>query len=193
MAEGPPQTVTRLLFEWRAGRESALDELMPHVHDELRRLAHRFMSGERAGHVLQTTALVHEAFVRLVQSDLPFQDRAHFFAVSARQMRRILVDHARERASLKRGGGARPVELEESQILAPSRPVDLLDLDRALERLAGHDRRKAAAVEMHFFGGMGHDEIAHVLGVSASTVRQDLRVAKAWLASELDGASGDGP
>jgi RNA polymerase sigma factor (TIGR02999 family) len=184
--------VTRLLHEWRAGRAQALAELMPRVYDELHRLAHRSMRGERAGHVLQTTALVHEAFVRLVGSDLSFQDRAHFFALSARQMRRILVDHARERATRKRGAGLAPVEIEETHALVPAAPVDLLDLDRAMSRLAEHDRRKAEVVELHFFGGMTHDEVAAALDVSASTVRQELRVAKAWLASELGGSTGDG-
>jgi RNA polymerase sigma factor (TIGR02999 family) len=183
--------VTQLLHEWRAGRAEALAQLMPHVYDELHRLAHRCMRGERAGHVLQTTALVHEAFVRLVGSDVSFHDRAHFFALSARQMRRILVDHARERATRKRGAGLAPVEIEETHGLVPAAPVDLLDLDRALSHLAQHDRRKAEAVELHFFGGMTHDEVAAVLDVSASTVRQELRVAKAWLASELGGGTGD--
>ena len=193
MTASARNTVTRLLLEWRAGNPQALTDLMPRVYDELRRLARRFMSGERAGHTLQTTALVHEAYVRLIEADLSFRDRAHFFALAARQMRRTLVDHARAHRSAKRGGGVPALELDETRALDPTRPVDVLDLDAALSRLAAHDARKADAIELHFFGGMTHEEIAEALAVSVSTVRQDLRMAKAWLASELAGEPGRGP
>jgi RNA polymerase sigma factor (TIGR02999 family) len=186
-------TVTRLLLEWRAGSTEALSDLMPRVYDELRRLARRFMSGERGDHTLQTTALVHEAYVHLVQADLSFRDRAHFFAVAARQMRRILVDHARARRSAKRGGGVPLLSIDETRALDPARPLDVLDLDAALLRLAANDRRKAETVELRFFGGMTHEEIAEALAVSVSTVRQDLRVAKAWLLSELEEEAANGP
>jgi RNA polymerase sigma factor (TIGR02999 family) len=185
MQPSSPKRVTQLLHQWRGGNRAALEELLVEVYDELRRLARRHMRRERDGHTLQTTALVHEAFLRLADADVPWQDRAHFFSVAASQMRRILVDHARARASAKRGGKARRLTLDEA-LAAPSRHVDdLLVIDEALVRLAGEDPRKSRVVELHFFGGLTYEEIAEVLGVSLSTVRFDMRFAKAWLRREL--------
>ena len=185
-----PQRVTQLLQQWRQGNPAAVDELMAAVYDELRRLARRHMRRESPGHTLQTTALVHEAFLRLAEADLPWQDRDHFFAVAATQMRRILVDHARARIRSKRGGGARPLPLDEA-LAAPARSSeDLLAVDDALDRLSAHDARKGRVVELHFFGGLGYPEIARLLGVSLSTVRLDMRFAKAWLRKELGAAGG---
>ena len=185
MQPSSPKRVTQLLHQWRGGNRAALEELLIEVYDELRRLARRHMRREREGHTLQTTALVHEAFLRLADADVPWQDRAHFFSVAASQMRRILVDHARARASAKRGGNARRLTLDEA-LAAPSRHVDdLLVIDEALVRLAGEDPRKSRVVELHFFGGLTYEEIAEVLGVSLSTVRFDMRFAKAWLRREL--------
>ncbi|MFI5006840.1 MAG: sigma-70 family RNA polymerase sigma factor [Solirubrobacterales bacterium] len=185
MLPSSPKRVTQLLHEWRGGNRAALEELLVEVYDELRRLARRHMRRERPDHTLQTTALVHEAFLRLADADVPWQDRAHFFSVAARQMRRILVDHARARASAKRGGEARRLTLDEA-MAAPSRHVDeLLQIDEALGRLAEEDPRKSQVVELRFFGGLTYEEIAEVLGVSLSTVRADLRFAKAWLRKEL--------
>jgi RNA polymerase sigma factor (TIGR02999 family) len=177
--------VTQLLQAWREGSGAARDELLTEVYDELRRLARRHMRRERSGHTLQTTALVHEAFLRLAGAEVPWQDRAHFFSVAAGQMRRILVDHARARARAKRGGGGRRLTLDET-LAAPSRHDDeLLAVDEALGRLAREDPRKSHVVELHYFGGLGHAEIAGLLGVSLSTVRLDIRFAKAWLRREL--------
>jgi RNA polymerase sigma factor (TIGR02999 family) len=167
-----------------------VDELMAAVYDELRRVARRHMRRERGGHTLQTTALVHEAFLRLADADLPWQDRDHFFSVAAIQMRRVLVDHARARIRSKRGGGARALPLDEA-LAAPARSSqDLLEVDEALTRLSAQDARKSRVVELHFFGGLGYPEIARVLGVSLSTVRLDMRFAKAWLRRELAPAGG---
>jgi RNA polymerase sigma factor (TIGR02999 family) len=163
---------------------------MAAVYQELRRLARRHMRRERPGHTLQTTALVHEAFLRLADAGLPWQDRDHFFAVAATQMRRILVDHARARMRSKRGGGARPIPLDEA-LAAPARNgQDLLAVDEALDRLSAHDARKGRVVELHFFGGLDYAEIARLLGVSLSTVRLDMRFAKAWLRKEIAAAGG---
>lgn len=180
-------TVTHLLTRWKAGDASALDELIPLLYGELRRLARRHLRGERTGHTLQTTALVHEAYVHLVDTEIPWQDRAHFLATAARQMRRILVDHARARRSAKRGGSFVLVPLQEDATPSGETPTAILDLDEALTRLADHDSRKARVVELHFFAGMTYEEIAEVLGVSTATVRLDVRIAKAWLRSELSG------
>jgi len=193
MDPSSPKRVTQLLHEWRGGNRAALEQLLVEVYDELRRLARRHMRRERAGHTLQTTALVHEAFLRLADSDVPWQDRAHFFAVAASQMRRILVDHARARASAKRGGKARRLTLDEA-LAAPSRHVDeLLAIDEALVRLGEEDPRKSRVVELHFFGGLTYEEIAEVLGVSLSTVRFDMRFAKAWLRREFTKGPPPGP
>ena len=173
--------ITQLLEAWRNGEGAALDRLLPLVYGELKRLARSRLAGEHAGHTLQTTALVHEAFLRLAGSNVSWQDRVHFFAVAARAMRRVLVDHGRARRRDKRGAGALRVELADDAAQSEPRTPDLLDLDRALERLATYDPRKAQVVEMHFFGGMTYDEIAAVLQISVVTVHRDLSFARAWM------------
>ncbi|MGI8897582.1 MAG: sigma-70 family RNA polymerase sigma factor [Pyrinomonadaceae bacterium] len=182
--------ITGLLVSWGGGDESALDRLMPLVYDELRRLAHRYMSRERPGHTLQTTALVNEAYLRLVNSrEVQWQNRAHFFAVSALLMRRILVDFARDKQYLKRGGGALRVSLDEAASFTECREADFVALDEALTALAEVDRRKGQVVEMRFFGGLSIEEVAEVLKVSKETVMRDWRLAKVWLLRELAGGS----
>ena len=179
----PP--VTDLLLAWGQGDETALEQLIPAVRFELHRLARRHMRGERAGHTLQTTALVNEAYMRLVDlSRVRWQDRAHFFAMSARLMRRILVDHARARRVVKRGGGARTVPFDDA-LVPDERGADLAALDDALQALAALDPRKCQVVEMRFFAGMSVEETSMALGVSPETVMRDWRVAKAWLRAEL--------
>jgi len=187
----PRRTVTRLLQEWQGGRQDALDDILPLVYGELRRLAARYMQGERPGHTLQATALVHEAYARLVDVELDGSSRGHFFALASRAMRNVLVDHARGRLRAKRGGGAARVTLDEALALTPEPDPALVDLDAALTALADQDPRKARVVELHFFGGLTYDEIAAVVGVSASTVRGDVRLAKAWLAARLRESGGD--
>lgn len=183
-----PVQVTDLLVAWSGGDPSALEELVPLVHGELRRLARRAMARERGGHTLQTSALVNEAYLRLVDlSRVRWQDRAHFFAMSARLMRRILVDHARSRASRKRGGGARKVSFDEALVVSKEREADLVALDDALHALASVDPRKSQVVELRFFGGLGVDEAAEALHVSPETVARDWRLAKVWLLRELGG------
>lgn len=179
------EKVTALIRDWRSGDEEALDRLIPMVYAELKSLADRSLRRERPDHTLQTTALVHEAYGRLVQADIDFADRAHFFAVAARTMRRILVDHARARARLKRGGPHVDLTLDEHLAAVQERPEEFLALDEALDRLAGVDERKAKVVELHYFGGLTYAEIARALEVSDVTVFRDLRLAKAWLADEL--------
>jgi RNA polymerase sigma factor (TIGR02999 family) len=180
-----PSVVTSLLASWRDGESGARDALVAHVYPELHRLAELHLSRERSGHTLQATALIHEAFIRLVEADVEWSGRAHFFAVAARVMRRILVDHAKARGALKRGGGAPALTLDEALVLAPEPSADLVALDEALERLHQQDARKAEAIELHYFGGLVNREIAEVLRVSAATVERDLRMAKAWLYQEL--------
>jgi RNA polymerase sigma factor (TIGR02999 family) len=178
--------VTKLLGDWRAGDKGALDELTPLVYEELRRLAKRHMRSERASHTLQTTGLVHEAFIRMADMDVPWADRAHFYAVAARLMRRILVDYAKARRSDKRGGDERPSTLDEIRIAASDAPpADILAIDEALARLAEIDARKCDIVVLHFFGGLTYDETAEALGVSPATVHRDLRLGRAWLLNEL--------
>ena len=178
--------VTRLLADWREqGDERALDALVPLVYEELRRLAAARLRGEREGHTLQPTALVHEAYARLVRAELSFSDRVHFFAVAAQMMRRVLVDHARRARSAKRGGGLRAVTLEEHVASPGADTMDILALDQALERLAEQEPRKARAVELHFFGGLSYKETAEALEVSEATVDRDIRMARAWLATEM--------
>lgn len=179
------RAVTQLLGEWRSGDRQALDRLTPIVYEELRRLARHYMRSERSDHTLQATGLVHEAFARLAGAEVPWQDRAHFFAVAARLMRRILIDHAKARRSEKRGGGARHTSFEDRQPAPAEEPADLLDVDEALTRLSTVDARKADALVLHYFGGLTHDEIAQALDISAATVDRDLRLAKAWLKNEL--------
>jgi len=183
----PPTSndVSTLLRAWSDGEQSALDQLTPFVYEELRGLAHRQMGRERAGHSLQTTALVNEAYLRLVDCNrMRWVDRAHFFAVSAQLMRRILIDNAR-RHNLKRGGGIEQVPFELAEVATPGRDPDLLALDDALKSLAQFDPRKAQVVELRFFGGLSAEETAAVLKVSAITVMRDWNTAKAWLYREL--------
>jgi len=181
------QEITRLLVAWGDGDRSALEELAPLVYSELHRLAHHYMSRERPGHTLQTTALVNEAYVRLIDwKNVRWQSRAHFFAVGAQLMRRVLVDFARDRQYLKRGGDARRVSLSEAVALTAERGTNLVALDEALSALAKVDERKAQVVEMRFFGGLSVEEVAEVLKVSEETVVRDWRLAKVWLRRELD-------
>jgi RNA polymerase sigma factor (TIGR02999 family) len=185
------QQVTRLLLAWGDGEKAAFDKLVPLVHGELRRIARRYMIGERKGHTLQTTALVNEAYLRLVDSQkVNWQNRAHFFAISAQLMRRVLVDYARSRAYQKRGGGAFKVTLDEAMI-GPEEPgQDLVSLDDALQALAEIDSRKSQVVELRFFGGLSVEETAEVLKVSQDTVLRDWRLAKSWLRREMGGGGG---
>lgn len=186
MSQPVRHEITGLLEAWGGGDKSALDRLMPLVYDELRRLAHRYMSHERPGHTLQTTALVNEAYLRLVNwKDIRWESRAHFFAVSAQMMRRILVDFARNRQYQKRGGGAVQVSLGEVAALTECRTSDLVALDEALTALFQVDQRKGQVVEMRFFGGLSVKEAAAVLKVSEETIMRDWRLAKVWLLREL--------
>jgi RNA polymerase sigma-70 factor (ECF subfamily) len=186
--QGPPP-VTELLRSWSAGDEAALDQLLPMVEAELRRLARIYMARERLGHTLQATALVNEAFVRLVDArQVAWQDRAHFLGIAARLMRRVLVDHARARGMQKRGAGGYAVPLEDDMATSPAQDLDLLALDRALEALAAVDARKVQVIEMRFFGGMTVEETAGALRVSPDTVKRDWRLAKLWLLRELEGS-----
>ena len=193
MNEGSPpparpasRRVTELLIAWSGGDSSAMDALIPLVHGELRRLARRQMKREREGHTLQTTALVNEAYLRLVDlSRIRWQDRAHFFAMSARLMRRILVDHARSRRYLKRGGGAVRVSFDEALAVSRESAADLVALDDALQSLARLDPRKGQVVELRYFGGLSVDETAEVLQVSPETVMRDWRLSKTWLLREV--------
>ena len=181
-----PHRMTQLLMDWSHGDNAALVELTPLVYEELRRLAHRQMGAERPDHTLQTTALVNEAYLRLAdQTNLCWQNRAHFFAVAARAMRQILVSYARAQRSEKRGGGALKMELDEAAIVSPEQSKEIIDLHEALERLATLNSRKAQVVELKYFGGLNYDEMAEVLKISPVTVRRDWRFAKAWLHNEL--------
>jgi RNA polymerase sigma factor (TIGR02999 family) len=187
-AERSRPDVTELLLAWAKGDRSAFDELVPVVHQELRRLARLQMRGERDNHTLQTTALVNEAFLRLVDlRRVRWQDRAHFLALSARLMRRILVDHARSRNYQKRGGGAIAVTLDDTLVASPERGADLVALDDALADLARVDARKSQVVELRFFGGLTVEETAEALNVSPETVMRDWRLAKVWLLREMSG------
>jgi RNA polymerase sigma factor (TIGR02999 family) len=181
-----PHRVTQLLTEWSRGETAALAELTPLVYEELRRLAHYYMEGQRPDHTLQTTALVNEAYLRLAdQTDPNWQSRAHFFAVAARAMRQILVSYARSQRSQKRGGGALKVELEEAALLSLEQSQEIVNLNEALERLSTLDARKAQVVELKYFGGLNYDEMAEVLKISRVTVRRDWEFAKLWLYTEL--------
>jgi RNA polymerase sigma factor (TIGR02999 family) len=185
-----PHEVTQLLAEWSHGDNGALVELTPLVYEELRRLAHHFMEGQRSDHTLQTTALVDEAYLRLADQTRPsWQNRAHFFAVAARAMRQILVNYAKSSRAQKRGGGALKVELDEAAIVSPEQSKAIVDLHDALDRLSGLDARKARVVELKYFGGLNHDEIAEVMKISTVTVRRDWVFAKAWLYDELHNAN----
>ena len=180
-----PADVTQILLRWSGGDQEALDRLLPLVYDQLKKLAHARLGGERAGHTLNTTALVHEAYLKLVDINrVQWKDRAHFLAMASRQMRRILIDYAHQRKALKQGGGAQKEVLDE-ELLIPEEMVEtLLELDDALQRLAVLYPRQSKAVELHYFGGLTLEEAGEVLGVSAPTVMRDLRFAQAWLATE---------
>lgn len=183
--------VTRLLSAWRSGDAHALERLTPLVYQELRELAHRYMRRERRNHTLQATAVVHEAYVRLVGMDVPWQNRTHFYAVAARLMRRILVDHAKARHREKRGGPVTMVSVDVYQedtdhiIGSSAGQIDVLEIDEALERLAGQDQRLANVVELHYFGGLTYQETAQALEISEATVHRDLRLAKAWILNQI--------
>jgi RNA polymerase sigma factor (TIGR02999 family) len=184
------QRVTDLLTRWSDGDDAALAELTPLVYEELRRLAHRQMGAERPDHTLQTTALVNEAYLRLADQTNPrWQNRAHFFAVAARAMRRILVSYARSQQAQKRGGGALKMDLDEVALIAPEESKEIIDLHEALERLSTLDSRKAHVVELKYFGGLNYDEMAEVLKISRVTVRRDWEFARLWLYTELHGAT----
>lgn len=174
--------VTQLLEDWGQGDKRALDRLIPLIEGELRRLAHRHMRRQRSDHTLQTTALVNEAYLRLVENkDRQWQNREHFFAVAAQLMRNILVDYARRKSAAKRGGQMRNVSLDETALVAQGRAAEVLALDEALERLAEVDPRKSQVVELHYFGGLTFEQAAKVLNISTVTARRDWRGAKAWL------------
>lgn len=190
MTEARTHHVTQLLVGWTNGDEAALERLLPIVHDELRRLARRQMAGERPGHVLQASALVNEAYVRMVDlKQMRWQNRAHFFAMASRLMRRILVDFARSRGYQKRGGGVQQVTFAESLPVSDEQPTDFVALNDALEALAAVDERKSRVVELRFFGGLSVEETAEVLKVSSKTVKRDWKFAKLWLVRELRGRS----
>ena len=178
-------TVTRLLKQWSDGDKEALDQLMPLVYDQLHSLATRCMASEKPGHTLRATALVNEAYLRLIQSDLTFNDRVHFYAVAARLLRHILVDHARARHRQKRGAGAEKVSLDQAVLIGPEAEAGIVELDDALKRLAAQDQRKSDLIELLFFGGLTYDEAAAALHISPATVHRELRMAKAWLHREL--------
>ncbi len=182
MSSSPADNLTGLLNEWGQGDKAALDKLTPLVYDELRRIAHHYVQRERDGHTLQTTALVNEAYLRLVnQQKIEWQNRSHFFAVTARVMRHILIDHARRRRYAKRGGDAPQLQLEDADAMTEQRAAELISLDEALQELCKLDARKNRVVELRYFGGLSLEETATVLNISPMTVRRDWRAAKAWL------------
>jgi RNA polymerase sigma factor (TIGR02999 family) len=180
-----PSNFTQLLTEWREGHPQALERLTPLVYDELRRLARNYMRAERGDHTLQATAVVHEAFLRLIQANVALQDRAHFFALASRLMRRVLVDHAKSRARIKRGPGIREAVTEDT--IPPAVSIDVIALDEALEGLQQMEPRLAQVIELHYFGGLTYDQIAAAGGASAATVHRDIRLARAWLLNEIAG------
>jgi RNA polymerase sigma factor (TIGR02999 family) len=189
-----PVDVTELLIAWGRGDEAAFKDLMPAVYDELRRLAHRHLRREQAGHTLETTALVHEAYLRLVdQTRTELHSRAHFFAIASRQMRRILVDHYRSHHYAKRGGWAAHLDLEETCLAAAEKAREVIALDDALTELASFDERKCRVVELRFFGGLSIEDTAIALKVSQGTVMRDWTLARAWLQRAMTGSNTDGP
>ena len=179
------ENLTGLLVEWRDGDQAALDRLMPLVYDQLRRIAHRYVQRERDGHTLQTSALVNEAYLRLADQKVVWQNRSHFFAVTARVMRHILIDHARRRRYAKHGGDARQVPIDEAAAMSLERAAELIALEEALDELAQLDQRKSQVVELRYFGGLSLEETAEALNISLMTVRRDWRAAKAWLYRRL--------
>ena len=189
MPPASPERITQLLDDWREGDDAALKELTPLVYEDLRRLAHHYMIGQRPDHTLQTTALVHEAYLRLADQTSPnWQTRAHFFAVAARAMRQILVNYAKSYRSQKRGGGGLKIELDEAALVSAAQSQEIVDLHEALENLASLDSRKAEVVELKYFGGLNYEEIAEVLKISPITVRRDWEFSKAWLYAQLHSA-----
>ena len=183
-----PKEITQLLLSWSKGDQAAFDQLIPLVYPELRKLARRYMGRETPEHTLQTSALINEAYLRLVdQQAVEWQDRAHFFAVSARVMRHILIDHARSHRYTKRGGGAQHLQLDDAEAVGYERAVELVALDDALTRLAKLDERKSKIVELRFFGGLSVEETAEVIKVAPVTVMREWRIAKAWLHKEISG------
>jgi len=194
MPQPSSEDITQLLLEWRQGKQEALDELMPVVYEELRRQAHRHLQREQQGHSLQTTSLINEVYLRLVDcSKVSWQSRVHFFAITARMMRRILVDYARSRGYRKRGGGLEMITLDQDRMSPIGRDPDLVALDDALGALATEDERKSRVVELRFFGGLSVEETAEVLGVCRDTVVRDWKFAKAWLAQEMKKSAVDNP
>ena len=194
MAAASSQELTELLRGWSGGDQSALARIVDLAYPELRKIARRSLSGERSEHTIQATALVHEAYLRLVDiRQVRWQERAQFFAIVAKVMRRILIEHARARGSSKRGGGVRPINLNEALVISPKLDPEIVRLDEALEQLARFDSRKAQVVEMRYFGGLTSNEIALVLGVSHQSVNRDWNLAKAWLAREMSRQEYDGP
>jgi RNA polymerase sigma factor (TIGR02999 family) len=186
MTRSSTHEVTELLIEWSNGNKTALDKLMPLIHEELRRLAHHYMSHERPGHTLQTTALVNEAYLRLVnRKSVHWQNRAHFFAIAATLMRSILVDHARSHAYAKRGGDARKITIDEAMIVSKERAAEVVALDDVLKQLANFDPQQSRIVELRFFGGLTIDETAEVLALSPATIKREWSTARAWLYREL--------
>jgi len=185
MPESVPKGVTQLLADWSSGDQAALDALMPLVYDELRRLARNYMRRERPGHTLATTGLVHEAYLRLVDQNVNWQNRAHFFGVAAQMMRRVLIDHAKSNQRAKRGGGAVKISLEEPILLSEAPGMDLVALDEALTRLEKMDPQRGRIVELRFFAGLSNEEAAEVLAVSPATVQRQWAGARAWLYHEL--------
>jgi RNA polymerase sigma-70 factor, ECF subfamily len=185
-----PEAVTALLKQWSDGSKEALDRLMPVVYSQLRKLAAHILRSERPDHTLRATELVHEAYLKLIDSDIPWQNRVHFYAVAAKVLRHILVDHAKAHRREKRGGDAERIPLDEALVVGPETSSEVVELDEALKRLSLNDERKSQVVELTFFGGMTHEEIAAVLQISPKTVQRELRVAKAWLHRELR-ADGD--
>lgn len=183
---GKHSDVTALLHDWRNGNREALDQLIPIVYQELKKLARKSLLNERTGNSMQPTALIHEAYLRLLDQRMPeWKNRAHFYGVAACLMRQILVEHARSRHAAKRGGKEKMVPFDEATVFARDRSEDLLSLDRALLELSSFDPRKGKILELHYFGGLSQEEVAEVLQISERTVRRDLRVAEAWLKSEL--------
>jgi RNA polymerase sigma-70 factor (ECF subfamily) len=192
VSEPSPQNVTKLLVEWSKGDQGALEALVPLVYEELRRLARYYLRQEKQNHTLSSTALVHEAYLRLVnQKEVTWQSRAHFFGVASQMMRRILVDHARRHAYAKRGGGALTLALEEAVATPQRREIDLVALDDALDTLAKLDERQSRMVELRFFGGLSIEETSEVLGISAPTVKREWASARAWLYREISRGSID--
>jgi RNA polymerase sigma factor (TIGR02999 family) len=190
LQRGPSNEVTELLVRWRSGDKAALDSLMPLVYSELRRIANHYLHSERPGHTLQSTALVHEAYVRLTEQGLPqWQNRAHFFAVAAQLMRQILVDYARSHRASKRGGNVQKLALDDAEEQPQALDVDIVALDDALKTLADMDSQQSRVVELKFFGGLSIEDTAEVLGISASTVKRDWITARAWLYRELHRSS----